>query len=108
MRKRRGTCPSLKESIDATSPSISGEATPQETLIRRYHQVRQFTERLCQPLVTEDYVIQAMPDVSPPKWHLAHTSWFFETFVLASASPELSIAACLLCLPVQFLLCGGW
>jgi hypothetical protein len=48
--------------------------------------VRQFTEHLCQPLVVEDYVIQAMPDVSPPKWHLAHTSWFFETFVLASAS----------------------
>jgi ergothioneine biosynthesis protein EgtB len=71
----------------ATAPSIPGEATPQETLVRRYHQVRQFTEGLCQPLVTEDYVIQAMPDVSPPKWHLAHTSWFFETFVLASASP---------------------
>jgi len=50
--------------------------------------VRQFTERLCQPLVTEDYVIQAMPDVSPPKWHLAHTSWFFETFILAQTSPE--------------------
>ncbi|MGH8064783.1 MAG: ergothioneine biosynthesis protein EgtB [Candidatus Entotheonellia bacterium] len=66
---------------------MPGEATPQETLVRRYHQVRRFTEGLCQPLVTEDYVIQAMPDVSPPKWHLAHTSWFFETFVLASASP---------------------
>jgi ergothioneine biosynthesis protein EgtB len=72
---------------DATISSMHGEATPQETLVRRYHQVRQFSERLCQPLVTEDYVIQAMPDVSPPKWHLAHTSWFFETFVLASAFP---------------------
>ena len=72
---------------DATPSSISEEATPQETLVRRYHQVRQFTESLCQPLVTEDYVIQAMPDVSPPKWHLAHTSWFFETFILASALP---------------------
>ena len=72
----------------ATVPSMPGEATRQETLIRRYHQVRQFTESLCQPLVTEDYGIQAMPDVSPPKWHLAHTSWFFETFILASASPS--------------------
>ena len=50
--------------------------------------MRQFTDRLCQPLMTEDYVIQAMPDVSPPKWHLAHTSWFFETFILALASPD--------------------
>jgi ergothioneine biosynthesis protein EgtB len=63
------------------------ETSCQEALVRRYQQVRQFTERLCQPLVTEDYVIQAMPDVSPPKWHLAHTSWFFETFILAVASP---------------------
>jgi ergothioneine biosynthesis protein EgtB len=63
-----------------------GETAHQEALVRRYHQVRQFTDRLCQPLMTEDYVIQGMPDVSPPKWHLAHTSWFFETFILALAS----------------------
>jgi ergothioneine biosynthesis protein EgtB len=69
-----------------TSP-LSEEVAPQEALVGRYRQVRRFTEGLCRPLVTEDYVIQAMPDVSPPKWHLAHTSWFFETFVLASAVP---------------------
>ncbi len=64
-----------------------GETAHPEALVRLYNQVRQFTVRLCQPLMTEDYVIQAMPDVSPPKWHLAHTSWFFETFILAVAVP---------------------
>ncbi|MGH7617772.1 MAG: DinB family protein [Gemmatimonadaceae bacterium] len=49
----------------------------------RYHAVRQATETLCAPLEVEDYVVSTMSDVSPTKWHLAHTSWFFETFVLA-------------------------
>ena len=47
-----------------------------------YLHVRKQSEKLCEPLITEDYVVQTMPDVSPPKWHLAHASWFFETFVL--------------------------
>ena len=50
--------------------------------IERYNAVRRQTEALCAPLVPEDYVVQSMPDVSPTKWHLAHTNWFFETFVL--------------------------
>jgi ergothioneine biosynthesis protein EgtB len=80
-------------SIDHAIPQATdllrlGENGHQEALVRRYHQVRQFTDRLCQPLMTEDYVIQAMPDVSPPKWHLAHTSWFFENFILAEASSD--------------------
>jgi ergothioneine biosynthesis protein EgtB len=53
------------------------------SLSERYKAVRAYTERLCDPLETEDYVVSSMPDVSPTKWHLAHTSWFFETFVLA-------------------------
>lgn len=47
-----------------------------------YVKIRNFTEELVKPLETEDYVIQSIEDVSPPKWHLAHTTWFFETFVL--------------------------
>jgi ergothioneine biosynthesis protein EgtB len=47
-----------------------------------YRRVRAFTEHLCEPLATEDYVVQSMPDCSPTKWHLAHVSWFFETFLL--------------------------
>lgn len=54
-----------------------------ETLLARYSSVRRCTERLAEPLATEDYVLQSMPDASPAKWHLAHTSWFFEALVLA-------------------------
>jgi ergothioneine biosynthesis protein EgtB len=56
--------------------------TGADTWVERYARVRRFTEGLCDPLETEDYVVQSMADVSPTKWHLAHTSWFFETFVL--------------------------
>ena len=51
-------------------------------LIEQFRQVRDFSTRLCRSLEPEDYVVQSMPDVSPTKWHLAHTSWFFETFVV--------------------------
>jgi ergothioneine biosynthesis protein EgtB len=57
-------------------------------LLEKYRSVRAMTESLCEPLETEDYVIQSMPDSSPTKWHLAHTSWFFETFVLEPGTPE--------------------
>ncbi len=51
-------------------------------LAEQYRLVRAFTERLTEPLATEDHVVQSMEDVSPTKWHLAHTTWFWETFVL--------------------------
>jgi ergothioneine biosynthesis protein EgtB len=52
-----------------------------------YQDVRRTTEAICAPLAIEDYVLQAMPDASPAKWHLGHVSWFFETFLLM---PHLS------------------
>jgi ergothioneine biosynthesis protein EgtB len=56
-------------------------------LAARFRDIRAATTALCEPLSAEDQVIQAMPDVSPPKWHLAHTTWFFETFVLEPFAP---------------------
>ena len=58
-----------------------------QTMRERYQTVRQQTETLCIPLTVEDYVIQSMTNASPARWHLAHTTWFFETFVLAQACP---------------------
>ncbi len=62
---------------------MTTQAAMSNTLSKSYIEVRKQSEELCKPLITEDYVVQTMPDVSPPKWHLAHTSWFFETFILA-------------------------
>ena len=63
----------------------------QSSHLQQYSQVRLLSEQLCAPLATEDYVVQSMPDVSPPKWHLAHTSWFFETFLLAPYLPGYEV-----------------
>ncbi len=52
-------------------------------LLERFDEVRAHTERLAAPLSPEDQTVQSMPDVSPTKWHRAHVTWFFETFVLA-------------------------
>ena len=56
-------------------------------LAGQYLAVRQRTVDICEPLATEDYVIQPMVDASPPKWHLAHVTWFFETFILKPFVP---------------------
>jgi ergothioneine biosynthesis protein EgtB len=66
------------QAIAEGAPAVTGAHTPTD----RYQAIRRSTEALCEPLATEDYVVQTMVDVSPTKWHLAHVTWFFETFIL--------------------------
>jgi len=68
------------------SPLVT-QSQSHQNFVEQYQKVRGFTEQLCEPLVTEDYVIQSMPDVSPTKWHIAHVTWFWETFLLSPALP---------------------
>ncbi|UOQ52440.1 ergothioneine biosynthesis protein EgtB [Hymenobacter cellulosivorans] len=62
-----------------------------DTFLVRFRTVRHQTEALCRPLLPEDTVVQPVIDVSPPKWHLAHTTWFFETFLLSQYQPGYQV-----------------
>src|SRR5262247_856015 len=66
----------------ATTRATTTPAEDGNDLRARYHRVRGFTEGLAEPLSAEDQTVQSMADVSPTKWHRAHTTWFFETFLL--------------------------
>lgn len=72
-------------STDRSPPPSDQLSLP---LVERYRRVRAFTEFLTEGLAPEDQVVQSMEDVSPTKWHLAHTSWFWETFVLEPHLPN--------------------
>ena len=77
-------------------PDVLTAADPPQTrhasdLAARYRAVRATTESLCEPLAIEDFVVQSMEDVSPTKWHIGHTTWFFETFLLADARPDYRV-----------------
>src|SRR5436190_17876573 len=56
-----------------------------------YSEFRRFTEQLCQPLEIEDYIPQPTVDVSPPKWNIAHTTWFFEEMILKKFHPDYKV-----------------
>src|SRR5258707_7116351 len=62
---------------------MNQQAAKGAQLLERFSAIRQQTEALAAPLSAEDELIQSMPEASPTKWHLAHTTWFFETFILA-------------------------
>ena len=73
------------DSVDSQSPSDSRNPAPD--LVSAFRTVRDETERRAAPLSPEDQLVQSMPDASPAKWHRAHTTWFFEQFLLGEHCP---------------------
>jgi hypothetical protein len=69
----------------------AAHAVEDTTLPRRYAAVRGWTEQLARSLSPEDQCVQSMPDASPAKWHRAHTTWFFEQFLLGPFLPGYQI-----------------
>lgn len=74
--------------MDVIRNEVKSERLSKHNLTEQFKQIRAFTSLLVEPLETEDFVIQPMESASPAKWHLAHTSWFFETFVLGKFLPD--------------------
>lgn len=62
-----------------------------DSLLDFFLETRSHSETICKPLEIEDYVVQPIVDVSPPKWHLGHTTWFFEAFILEPHAPDYTI-----------------
>ncbi len=60
-------------------------------LLEKFRSIRNHSETICKNLQTEDYVVQPIADVSPPKWHLGHTTWFFEKMILQAFDPSYKV-----------------
>ncbi len=71
--------------------AIDRKLSPEGDLSAFYHRVRSYTEQLCEPLEIEDYVPQPIVDVSPPRWNIAHTTWFFEEMILKNYLPGYQV-----------------
>lgn len=75
----------MQSDLQTVSDRTKTKRHSREFLLNRFREVRSFTEKLTDPLETEDFVIQIATHGSPAKWHLAHSSWFFEAFLLEKA-----------------------
>jgi ergothioneine biosynthesis protein EgtB len=73
------------------SQLIKPTHTLSKSVLKQFQEVRSATEAICRPLAVEDYPVQPCEFVSPPKWHLAHSSWFFEQFVLLPYAPGYTV-----------------
>ena len=71
--------------------AIHAQTAGSADLVEFYLSVRSYTEELCRPLETEDYIPQPVVDVSPPKWNIAHTTWFFEEMILKNFVPDYKV-----------------
>jgi hypothetical protein len=76
----------MSASVTTTRPGVDAK-----NLAERYTQVRHTTTEVCRSLTAEDQMVQSMPDASPTKWHLAHTTWFFEAMVLQAHDPDYRV-----------------
>src|SRR4051812_15157090 len=77
--------------IDVPERELARFELRASSFVDSYLGVRERTEALVRPIGAEDMVVQSMPDCSPAKWHLAHVTWFFESFLLAVHSPDYRV-----------------
>ncbi|MEQ8195548.1 MAG: DinB family protein, partial [Rhodospirillales bacterium] len=91
-RRERSAAPDVSDHQPLIGPAPVPGASRRE-ILQTLQRVRRLTEALAEPLAPEDQVVRSIPDTSPTKWHLAHTAWFFETFLLKAFDPPQASSA---------------